>query len=205
MDFGGDAVFSFSGGVADCIATDKPWLTYGDLGPLLGRAIRESKLCRGVYRLGEETIRATVIGAGCHSAQLSGSTVFYQNAALPLKNLPVTQVSAAAQTDPAALKAALSRQETPGILAIPGWNAPSYAQVSHLADAIASAVTGPCRIALENDMAKALGIALRLRLGEEREILCLDRLRLPDHCYLDVGMPVGPALPVVIKTLVLDS
>ena len=205
LEVRGDTVISFSGGVADCIAADKPWLAYGDLGPLLGKAIRESRLCQGVYRLGEETIRATVIGAGCHSTQLSGSTVFYQNAALPHKNLPVTQVDAAAQTDPAALRAALARQETPGVLAIPGWNAPSYSQVAQLADAIAAAAEGPCRIALENDMAKALGIALRLRLGEEREILCLDRLRLPGHCYLDVGMPVGPALPVVIKTLVLDS
>ena len=205
LEVNGDTVISFSGGVADCIAADKPWLTYGDLGPLLGRAIRESRLCQGVYRLGEETIRATVIGAGCHSAQLSGSTVFYQNADLPLKNLPVTQVGTTGQTDPEALRAALAGQEIPGVLAIPGWNAPSYGQVAQLADAIAAAVNGPCRIALENDMAKALGIALRLRLGEEREILCLDRLRLPDHCYLDVGMPIGPALPVVIKTLVLDS
>ena len=205
LDIKGDAVISFSGGVADCIDTDKPRLTYGDLGPLLGQAIRESRLCAGAYRLGEETIRATVIGAGCHSAQLSGSTVFYRHAALPLKNLPVTQVGRDFQTDPAALRAALARQETPGVLAMPGWDTPSYSQVAQLADAIATAVDGPCRIALENDMAKALGTALRLRLGESREILCLDRLRLPDNCYLDVGLPVGPALPVVVKTLILES
>ena len=205
LDIKGDTVISFSGGVADCIATDKPWLTYGDLGPLLGRTIRESRLCAGEHRLGEETIRATVIGAGCHSAQLSGSTVFYRHAALPLKNLPVTRISQDLQTDPAALKAALARQETPGVLAMPGWNAPGYSQVAQLADAITAAVDGSCRIALENDMAKALGTALRLRQGEEREILCLDRLRLPDNCYLDVGLPVGPALPVVVKTLVLET
>ena len=51
---------SFSGGVADCIAREIPWLSFGDLGPLLGQAIRESRLCAGEYRLGTETIRATV-------------------------------------------------------------------------------------------------------------------------------------------------
>ena len=206
LETSGDAVISFSGGVADCIERDVPWLTYGDMGPLLGRAIRESRLCRGAYRLGEETVRATVIGAGCHSAQLSGSTVFSQNVAFPLKNLPVTPVEAGSQTDPAALRAALARQEAPGVLALPGWNAPAYEQVTGLADAIAGAVgERPCRIALQGDMAKALGVALQLRLGTDREILCLDRLRLPPESYLDVGCPIGPAFPVVIKTLVLDS
>ena len=42
---------------------------------LLGRAIGAALSMRGDYVLGE-TIRATVIGAGCHSTQLSGSTVF---------------------------------------------------------------------------------------------------------------------------------
>ena len=71
-------VLSFSGGVADCIEKDHPLLAFGDLGPELGKAIRESALCKGEYRLGEETIRATVIGAGSHSAMLSGSTVFHR-------------------------------------------------------------------------------------------------------------------------------
>ena len=205
LGFTGETVISFSGGVADCIERKLPWLTYGDMGPLLGQAIRESRLCSGAYRLGEETVRATVIGAGCHSAQLSGSTVFAQNVRFPLKNLPVTVVDEQLQTDTAALQAALARQETSGVLALPGWNAPSYQRVASLAEAIAKAVgDGPCRIALQYDMAKALGTALQLQLGKDREILCLDRLALSPESYLDVGSPVGPAFPVVIKTLVLD-
>ena len=56
---------SFSGAenVADCIAKDFPPDAFGDIGPSLGRAIRESKLCKPGYRLGTQTIRATVIGA----------------------------------------------------------------------------------------------------------------------------------------------
>ncbi|MBQ4040990.1 MAG: ethanolamine ammonia-lyase reactivating factor EutA, partial [Oscillospiraceae bacterium] len=84
-------VISFSGGVADCIEVDIPWMKYGDIGPVLGREIRNSLLCKGEYALGAETIRATVIGAGCHSAQLSGSTVFYRNITFPLKNVPAVR------------------------------------------------------------------------------------------------------------------
>jgi hypothetical protein len=94
-----NTVISFSGGVADCVEKDVRWLSYGDMGPVLGRMIRKSALCRGEYRLGTETIRATVIGAGCHSAQLSGSTVFCQNVPLPVKNLPVFRLEGAFQEE----------------------------------------------------------------------------------------------------------
>ena len=193
-----DAVLSFSGGVAACMEAPPDWLAYGDLGPLLAQAIRESAICEGEYRLGEETVRATVIGAGCHSAQLSGSTVFCENVQLPLKNLPV-----AVGEDYAA---ALNGLEQWGVLALKGKNAPSYSYVTALADAIAGAVGDkPCYVALQEDMAKALGNALKLRLPPGTPILCIDRVVLPPQSYLDVGSPVGPALPVVVKTLILEK
>ena len=37
------------------------------------------------------------------------------------------------------------------------------------------------------------------------KILCMDGLALEPGSFLDVGAPVGPALPVVIKTLVLSG
>ena len=58
-------------------------------------------------------------------------------------------------------------------------------------------------VCLEQDMAKALGHALAVRLPEEVPILCIDRVKLAEESYLDVAAPVGPALPVVVKTLVL--
>ena len=190
---GEDTVISFSGGVADCIEKEYYWLEFGDIGPVLGRKIRESRLCQGKYRLGSETIRATVIGAGCHSVQLSGSTVFYQNVSFPMKNLPV--VTEVAQ---------LERLDGPGVLAMPGIEAASYGQVQLLAEELAKKWSAqPVLIAMEADMAKALGCALALRLGKERPILCIDRVRLKQGDYLDVAAPVGPAMPVVVKTLVL--
>jgi len=203
-----NVVLSFSGGVADCIEKDVPWLSYGDLGPLLGRAIRNSRLCRGEYRLGSHTIRATVIGAGCHSTQLSGSTVFMQYVQLPLQNLPVAAISAQEQEmeDLSSLiRHRLESLEQWGVLALPGWNAPSYQRITSLADEIAKAVgERPCYIALQEDMAKALGQALALRLPPGMPCLCVDRVHIPADSYLDVGSPVGPAISLVVKTLILS-
>ena len=63
----------------------------------------------------------------------------------------------------------------------------------------------PVLVCLQADMAKALGHCLRRRLGEQQPCLCIDGLHLQRGDYLDVGAPVGPALPVVIKTLVLKG
>ena len=200
-----DVVLSFSGGVADCIEKEMPWLSYGDLGPLLGRAIRSSRLCAGEYRLGSHTIRATVIGAGCHSTQLSGSTVFLQNVRLPLQNLPVAVISEQEQEGELAslIRQRLESLEEWGVVALPGWNAPSYYRVTALADAIAQAVGDrPCYIALQEDMAKALGHALALRLPPGAPCLCVDRVQIPADSYLDVGRSVGPAISLVVKTLI---
>lgn len=186
-------VLSFSGGVADCIGQELPPLVFGDLGPILGKAIRKSRLCAGKYRLGQHTIRATVIGAGCHSAQLSGSTVFYQNVEFPIKNLPV-----------AASLEELSRLDGPGVLALAG-GVGNYAEIRTLAETLADGwPKGPVYLALESDAAKALGQALALRLGRDRPVLCIDRVRFGPQSYLDVGRPLHDAIPVVVKTLILS-
>ena len=203
-------VLSFSGGVADCIENRHPSGIFGDIGPELGQAIRESLLCRGEYRLGEETIRATVIGAGCHSAQLSGSTVFYQNISLPMKNLPVAVFNRQEQDSemlPSLIRRRIAEQDAPKVvLCFPGYGAASYSQITALADRIATvAGESGIYIALEADMAKALGHALQLRLKKDTPCLCIDRVQLQVESFLDVGEPLGPCLPVVVKTLVLSK
>jgi len=203
------AVLSFSGGVADCIEQSHAALAFGDIGPLLGSQIRKSLLCSGEYMLGRETIRATVIGAGCHSAQLSGSTVFYRGIKLPVKNLSVTVFTGQEQASgelPALIAQRISQKDSEDVvLALPGYKAANYAQVTALAEAIVQGTAGKrIYVCLEEDMAKALGHALCLRLGENVPCLCIDRVRLQEESFLDVGEPVGPCLPVVIKTLVLS-
>ncbi len=205
----GEAVLSFSGGVADCIETVHDSLAFGDIGPLLGQAIKKSRLCQGEYRLGTQTIRATVIGAGCHSARLSGSTVWVQNARLPLKNLPVaafTREQQDSEAFPRLIAQALSQtDELSCVIAMPGYSAPGYEQVRTLAEKLHQGIGGhDAIVCVQSDMAKALGQCLGL-LRPGLPCLCMDRLQLTEGCYLDVGAPVGPALPVVIKTLILSK
>lgn len=195
-------VISFSGGVADCIEKDAPPFAYGDMGVLLGRAIRESSLCQS-YRLGEQTIRATVIGAGCHSTQLSGSTVFYADVELPKKNLPVAVLSQ--PITPESVKAAYAGQDAENVvLAIPGSLSMNYEGIKALAQTLLAGSRGELLVCLESDMAKALGHCIRLA-EPSRSCLCIDGLYLENESFLDIGSPVGPALPVVIKTLVLST
>lgn len=86
----GQITLSFSGGVADLIRQTPPdAFAYGDIGVLLGRAIRRSALCQGDYVLGRKPSGPPSSGAGCHSTQLSGSTVFARDVRFPLQNLPV--------------------------------------------------------------------------------------------------------------------
>ncbi len=185
-------VLSFSGGVADCVEREHPWLVFGDMGPELGQAIKASRLCRGEYVLGAQTIRATVIGAGCHSTQLSGSTVYCQNIPFPLKNLPV-------------VRELPERRDGPAVLALPGLKAPSYAQVTALAESLIPRLGEEALVCLEQDMAKALGQALAVRLPPNARILCIDRVKPGEGSYLDIAGPVGQAFPVVVKTLVFQD
>ncbi len=197
-------VISFSGGVADCIENQKDPFAFGDLGVLLGKAIRESALCQGQYRLGEQTIRATVIGAGSHSTQLSGSTVFYDGVSLPKKNLPAAVLSMPVTAEKIADAYGRSDTETV-VLSLSGYPSPSYEQVQELAKTlVAGSGNRELLICLEEDCAKALGNAIRL-LQPGRPCLCIDRVQLQQESFLDIGAPVGPALPVVIKTIILSQ
>ena len=204
-------VVSFSGGVADCIREEIAWDSFGDIGPILGQVIARSRLCQGDYRLGEQTIRATVIGAGSHSAQLSGSTVFYKGVAFPLKNRPVVRLTEeelglSEQELATHISEKLGMLDTNGVLSLPGFTAPNYEKVKALGRAIVAGFgERPVLVAVEQDMAKALGQTIALQLPEGRACLCIDRVQLPEGSFLDVAMPVGPCLPVVVKTLIFEK
>ena len=89
---------------------------------------------------------------------------------------------------------------------LPGRHDLSYSGIKKLALSIAAGMEGqPLWVAAEQDMAKALGQALALQLSKGVECLCIDGLKLAEGDYLDVGVPVGPAIPVVIKTLIFEK
>ena len=224
IDLGGRRpVLSFSGGVADLIYTDAPPdpLAYGDLGVLLGQAIRRSQLLQGEHVRGQETIRATVVGAGNHATDLSGSTIFYRGVTFPIKNLPVLSLTDAEMADaqlPQILQKKLTwfQQEhdlTLVAIAFAGIPSPTFAQVQQLARLLLEGLRPlvdagyPLCIVVGADMAKALGQCMMPLLGREGKLLCMDSLQVETGSYLDIGAPVagGAALPVVIKTLIFTS
>lgn len=220
---------SFSGGVADCIyhsdsIEQSDLFKYGDIGVLLGQAIRESALSSRVeiIRPGE-TIRATVIGAGAYTTSLSGSTITYSQDLFPLKNVPVLRLdkSEEAQCFLGEGKMLSSKikwflQQSSGdrlALGFQGRKNPSFTEIKRLAKGIADAfrenLSGeiPIIVVIKNDMAKVLGQTLNrymVGLAEKRGIICLDGIRVGQGDYLDMGKPVanGLVVPVVVKTLI---
>ncbi len=216
-------VLSFSGGVADLIYAENPphWLAYGDIGVLLGQAIRNSALFAAPHIQPVETIRATVVGAGSHATTLTGSTIAYEGVAFPLKNLPVVALSEEeASQQPEALAETVKRKldwfweggkPEPVVLALRGKKSPGFDELERLACGLTRGLSPllaaelPLAVALDEDMGKALGQAMLCRLPHPRRLLCMDGLALRTGAYLDVGRPVGSALPVVIKTLLFSS
>lgn len=204
----------FSGGVADLI-DDSPRdaFAYGDLGVLLGRTIYRSPLFPLAVPA-KQTIRATVIGAGCHTVELSGSTVFYDDAPFPLKNLPVICLNEAeSQMEPSELATIIQRKlslhpDEATVLWLKGMQSPRFSELCKLTEGIAEGLKSckhePLVVAVHCDMGKALGQAIRAHLPQ-KPLICLDGIRLSEGAFLDIAPPIadGRVLPVVVKTLVL--
>ena len=214
---------SFSGGVADCMfEPPENEFAYGDIGALLGRAIMCSPaLSRLRMVRGVETIRATVVGAGAHATDVSGSTIYHRGVSFPQKNIPILKLTREEENaDEQVLAAAIRDKlrwysDEEGLsqiaLGLRGRNGPSYAQVQSLARAVARGLE-PLRsggffpiVVVEQDIAKALGQALGALV--EGPLLSLDGIGVENGDYIDIGAPVagGAVLPVVIKTLVFNK
>ena len=129
---------------------------------------------------------------------------------LPVKNLPVLVFSEQEQVSeqfPILIRRRLTQLDSDlAVLAIPGMRSPNYTQVKALAKAIADgAEKRSVLVCVQADMAKALGHSLCMHLPTGTPCLCIDKIKLYDDSYLDVGCPVGPCLPVVVKTLAFSD
>ncbi len=216
---------SFSGGVADCITTEPladPF-KYGDIGLLLGHGIANSKLVTEFEVIKSiETIRATVVGAGSHTADISGSTITYKEEILPIKNMPILKLSSQdEQGTRDELTEAIEKkmqwyqleQEFQIIaLGIEGEQNPTFQRVLDYAEAIVKGLDSiikrnePLVISVQQDMAKALGQCLYSVLPKDYPFVCIDSVKVENGDYIDIGMPVanGSVLPVVVKTLIFN-
>ncbi|MCL2783101.1 MAG: ethanolamine ammonia-lyase reactivating factor EutA, partial [Propionibacteriaceae bacterium] len=211
----------FSGGVADCALTPNPDVfAFGDLGVLLGEAIRQSAALRQIKQVpAVETIRATVVGAGTHITKLSGSTIEYDASLLPIKDVPALKLTPNEEATPQAMGDAIRQRlawfATEGQLstvaiAFVGPTSPTFKHVQGIAAAITSAmepVTAkglPTIIVTERDLAKVLGQSIRAQSAARNGFICIDGISVEGGDYVDIGAPAagGTVLPVVVKTLV---
>lgn len=215
------AVF-FSGGVADLIYHESAdtW-AYGDIGVLLGRAIRESRLFTDFQKMEPgETIRATVVGAGTYTTTISGSTITYSDDIFPLKNIPVIKLDEelqeacfAGETEPVIrwIQWVLGQNdEEHFILAMPGKRNPGYMEMKRAAASIRQIMDRvqppgePILLVIESDIAKAMGQMIRQQPDLKRQVVAIDSIHVEDGEYVDMGKPMmnGMVIPVVVKTLI---
>lgn len=215
------AVF-FSGGVADLIYHEyvDTW-AYGDIGVLLGRAIRESRLFTDFQKMEPgETIRATVVGAGTYTTTISGSTITYSDDIFPLKNIPVIKLDEelqeacfAGETEPVIRRIQWvlgQNDEEHFILAMPGKRNPGYTEMKRAAASIRQIMDRvqppgePILLVIESDIAKAMGQMIRQQPDLKRQVVAIDSIHVEDGEYVDMGKPMmnGMVIPVVVKTLI---
>lgn len=215
------AVF-FSGGVADLIYHESAdtW-AYGDIGVLLGRAIRESRLFTDFQKMEPgETIRATVVGAGTYTTTISGSTITYSDDIFPLKNIPVIKLDEelqeacfAGETEPVIRRIQWvlgQNDEEHFILAMPGKRNPGYMEMKRAAASIRQMMDRvqppgePILLVIESDIAKAMGQMIRQQPDLKRQVVAIDSIHVEDGEYVDMGKPMmnGMVIPVVVKTLI---
>ncbi|MFX1578748.1 MAG: ethanolamine ammonia-lyase reactivating factor EutA [Promethearchaeota archaeon] len=198
---------------------------FNDLGVLLAKAVKEKaeELTLPIARP-DHRIRATVIGAGNFSLQVSGSTTFLSSGLMyPLRNLPVVvphiDTRKPSATDvKRSIERALSRFDLvegidPLILAFNNAVKPSYENLKEFALGVVSALPNslktqtPIFMCFDADIGNSVGNVMKRETGIKNELLSIDEIRLKEGDFVDIGNPIieDVVVPVVIKTLVFDS
>src|SRR5699024_9718167 len=215
---------SFTGGVAEAIynESDENLFKYGDVGMMLGNAIKNSPLLsKFTLVTPKEFIRATVVGAGSHTTEISGSTITYSEDELPIKNIPVLKLQDENLTDYNGLVTDIKEKielfeiknnSQSVALSFPGKNLTSFKSIVEVAEGIMEGLKGysqlglPVIVVTEKDIAKVLGQTLLAKASGNQSLVCIDSISVDDGDYIDIGKPVAnkSVLPVVIKTLVFN-
>lgn len=217
----------FSGGVAEYIyfkdVEDSNGFLYGDMGPYLARAFRKSRLAKD-YKLiiPDQTIRATVVGAGTQTVNVSGSTIFIKSSLLPMRNIPVAKIhwdsfpsnyeDISQSIKDVVKRYNISSTLSPLALSLPCPEELSFENIERMAKGIYDAWSGefkkdnPVVIILQKDIGKVLGQTLYTISNGAMNFLSIDSVSLNDGDYIDIGKPISAdgVVPIIIKTLVFS-
>lgn len=175
-------VVYLAGGVAACALEEDDPFRYGDIGPLLGRALREA-LGERLRDPASHVHRATVTGLAVHRFALSGHTRRDDRAVgegwfdLPLRRVDLRGPSED-WTHPLGGDDALHLAIEPGV---------SWEALRVLASRLVQArgVASRLALVLEPDLGRALGTALALE-GHKGAVVALDGLQAPEADRIDI-------------------
>ena len=218
-----------SGGVGDYVyASNGPTTmaevtAFGDFGPLLGWELKVNLEEAGfILEKPNETLRATVIGTGTQSVNLSGSTIHLQENRLPLRNVMVIspftlKIPETPQGIAEAVKNEIHRlqvdhSEGVAAIAMRGPRTMSFADINILAQGLLLGLADylcsdkPLILVIEADCGKVLGQCINALANRPLELVCIDQLEVENCDYIDIGKPLmgGRVVPVVLKTLVFN-
>ena len=210
----------FSGGVAQCMYPDCDTSCvageFNDIGDAIAKAfLTDEGLQQFEWIAPKETVRATVMGAGAHSTEVSGATIEIDHSVLPLKNIPVIQCSLSNDfsvmereilkaINRAALLFDTEQNGTPFALYLHDIPYLNFDQVLQLAHTIKMGWPNNnpyMLIILEDDYAKVIGQSLMNNV-KDKQIVCIDQIFVKLGDYIDIGKPLDiGVVPVVVKTL----
>lgn len=212
--------YVFSGGVSEYLY-GRTSLEHHDLGAALAHALQNLLEECGVWEkvvTPTEYIRATAIGAGEYTIQVSGMTSYIsEGAALPrfgLQTIALASNPADRSALPAELQRWLRLYERDALdadiaVAVSFPRPPSYADLvwtgRTLVDAAGS--TEQLYVLVEQDVARSLGQIMCDELHWPGELVVIDGIAVHDLDYVDIGgvIPGTDSLAVTVKSLLFAS
>jgi ethanolamine utilization protein EutA len=217
-----DAIM-FSGGISECIYLGDHNVTsttpYHDIGMMLAESLKmNAALSKWAWIVPQEMIRATVLGAGMQTTEISGATIEVDRECVPIKNLPVYQIpikedflkkiNQFSSEIREAIKLYDPQQEGQNFAVylseIPYLR---FRDIDLLADTILHSMKQkanqkqPLVLVLERDYAKVLGQTIKTK-DPLQSVICIDQIKVENGDYLDIGRVLETnVVPVIIKTL----
>lgn len=214
-----------SGGVAEFIRNERIEPDqFGDAGGFLGAALKFAFDRSGVeYKVPPNPIRATVMGAGMFTMQVTGSTISIDESSLPLRNVRIVRpfVVDGPLIDDDKFLEQLNRtfsmnevdwSRSPLAIEVPQMKKLDFKSLKALANKLSSAYkafsgSSPFILVCEQDCAMAMGLLLKDKLRDGR-LIVIDGISTEEGDFIDIGQPLSGddhgatnTLPVVVKTL----